>query len=335
METHSQTRHHRAVVTSIDTRKLVLFVLAALVLVAGSVACGDPLTTAQETQTAQATVATPVAIASAPPTTEAVATAPPATEAVATATPAVATATPEPAPTVEDEPTSVPDRVGHLPTPSSDSEAMYQGGHTYVDGRPASGKLVAFIGGQECGKGQSGFIATPNEAVLNIRVASAAERAGCGVPGATVSFTMDGQAVNETVDWAPGFQDPVDLSAGPAPAIYRGTFSLVAAFKSGLPGAKPSLMVVPYIDNLACGEAAETGMNLVDHARFLYRVLVRPDEVQNGCGREGVNVVLRLQVEGGPTVELATVPWQTLPVVQLPNVDLRNVVPRPPTETPQ
>jgi hypothetical protein len=322
METHSQTRHRRIIATSVVAPRLALFVLAALVLVAGSVACGDPLTMAQETQTA---VATPVAIASAAP----------ATEAIATATPAVEPATPEPVPTVEDEPTNVPDRMGHLPTPSSDSEAMYQGGYTYVDGRPASGKLVAFIGGQECGKGQSGFIVTRDEAMLNIRVASAAERAGCGVPGATVSFTMNGQAINETVDWAPGFQDPVDLSAGPAPAIYRGTFSLAAGFKSDLPGAKPSLMVVPYIDNLACGEAAETGMNLVDHARFVYRVLVRPDEVQTGCGRDGASVVLRLQVEGGPTVEFATVPWQTLPVVQVPNVDLRNVVPPPATEAAQ
>jgi hypothetical protein len=297
------------------TTKLVLFVLAALVLVAGSVACGDPLTMAQETQTAVADVATPVAIASAPPTTEAVASTAPAT-------------------TVEDEPTSVPDPVRHWPTASSDSEPMSLAGEIYVDGRPASGTLVAFIGGQECGKGQSGFAEDRGFFVVTVTVA--AERAGCGVPGAVVSFTMNGQAVNETVAWKPGVQDSaVALSAGPAIAIYRGSFSLVPGFKSGLPGAKPSLVVTPYIDGLACGDAVDAGVNLLDHARWVYQVVVDPEELRGGCGRDGASVVLQLQVEGGPSIDLATAPWQTLPVVQVPNVDLRSVVPPPATKAAQ
>jgi len=321
---HSQTRHHRAVVTSIDVRRLVLFVLAALVLVAGSVACGDPLTTAQETQTAQATVATPVAVASAPP----------ATEAVAAATPAVEPATPEPAPTVEDEPTNVPDPVRHWPTPSSDSEPMSLSGEIYVDGRSASGTLVAFIGGQECGKGESGF--TEDRGFFVVTLTAATAQPGCGVPGAVVSFTMNRQAVNETVAWKPGVQDAVvAFSAGPAIAIYRGSFSLVPGFKPLNPGSKPSLVVTPYIDGLACGDAVDAGVNLLDHARWAYQVVVGPEELRPGCGHDGASVVLQLQVEGGPNIDLATVPWQALPVVKVPNADLRSVVPRPPTEAAQ
>jgi hypothetical protein len=297
--------------------RIPLGIAALIALVAiPALACGDPLTAADETQTAQ-----PAVVASA------------AAAAEAEATPTAAPATPEPTPTLEDEPTSVPE-VYDLPTPASDAEAMALGGFTYVNARPAGGRLVAYIGGQECGRGTSGFMGDVQTAMFTFPVASDAERAGCGVPGAVISFTLDGQAVNETMEWQPGIQKDlvVYLSAGPRFAIYRGTFSLVGGFRSR-PNADAGLLVTPYVDGQRCGEAVPAGVYPQDHARFLYWVTVQPNELQAGCGREGASVVLRLQVEGGPSLDLATVPWQTLPVVPVPNVDLRRAIPAVPAST--
>src|SRR4051794_16452499 len=48
-----------------------------------------------------------------------------------------------------------------LPTANSDSDAMLIEGDVWVDARPASGELLAFINGKQCGRGQS--IRLPSE----------------------------------------------------------------------------------------------------------------------------------------------------------------------------
>jgi len=49
-----------------------------------------------------------------------------------------------------------------------------------------------------------------------IVIASDATAPGCGIPGAPITITVDGRAMNDTIPWQPGFQQPVTLIAGPA-----------------------------------------------------------------------------------------------------------------------
>jgi hypothetical protein len=56
----------------------------------------------------------------------------------------------------------------------------------------------AYVGGQECGEGETIFGWT------FLAVESGAAQPGCGVPGATVTFTIAGVPANETVVWVSG-----------------------------------------------------------------------------------------------------------------------------------
>jgi hypothetical protein len=205
---------------------------------------------------------------------------------------------------------------------------MALGGRLYMDARPANGRLLAFINGQQCGDGQSGVLSLGAPSTFAVAIKSDAQQAGCGVPGAAVTFTFNGRAINETVAWQPGWREErPTLSAGPVFALYFGTFRTHA-------GNPPPMLVVPYIAGLACGEAAVPQANPLNHLRWQYLVVVDPEELHPGCGRAGADVTLRLQVEGQADIDVTTVPWQTLPEVDLANVDLSGQVPITPGPIP-
>lgn len=290
-----------------------LIALIALALSVASLAgvCGEPTP-----------AATPVANTATAPAPTGTATPVTATVLMASDTPVAPSpaeaASATPIPTVEEEPTSVPNRRHQLPTASSQAQAMALGGTVYVDGQPAHGRVAAFIAGRRCGEGQSITFPDSEAPEFAVIIKSDADQSGCGIPGAEITFTVNDLAVNETLVWQPGYLlDPVALSAGPAIAIYAGSMSL-------RPGDVPSPKLVPYIDGVVCGEGAVPYLSLQDHARWIYHVVVDPDGLRAGCGRDGAFVSLRLQIEGQPDIDIATVPWQPLPAVQVANVDLRS-----------
>lgn len=213
------------------------------------------------------------------------------------------------------EPTSAPDRRTHLPKSNSQSDPMLLGGHAYVDARPAEGKILGFIGGQQCGDGQSTSL--PGDDVLFVvRIASDFEQPGCGKRGVAVTFTINGRAADQTIPWQPGFQeDDAALSAGFKVAIYVGSVQIGA-------GEPPPMRVVPFVDGVECGAGVSPAFSAQNHARWVFRITVDPAEVRAGCGADGANVTIRLQVEGRPDIELTTIPWEGASV-QLSNVDLR------------
>lgn len=254
----------------------------------------------------------------------------PTATATPTRTPTIApSATPEPSATPqptspEPEPTKA--RVlAHFPTPSSDADAMVIGGSIWVDARGAEGEVLAFINGRQCGRGQSVRLNSEPPApfpTFVMSIASDAQQPGCGVPGSNVTVTLNGRPMNDTIVWQPGFQQPLRLIAGPAFAQYSGKLRLD-------PGLPPRMYVDAFIGGVLCGGPIYVGL-LFEQMVVDYTVVVDPEELRTGCGREGVEVDLIMTVEGQPDVDLGHEVWRPGAFVERPTVDLSGRIPTRP-----
>jgi hypothetical protein len=127
---------------------------------------------------------------------------------------AEATATPGD-PLIETTPLSLTPRAS---APAS----MFLGGSLWTDAEQPAGEVLAFIDGVQCGDGQQGLLPDSFSPSFTLIVRSDSEQAGCGVPGAEVTVTLNGRAMNERVAWQSGFREPVTLIAGPPFAVYGG-----------------------------------------------------------------------------------------------------------------
>jgi len=265
------------------------FVLAATACALALTGCGNPPTTAEQTQTAQAGAATTM--------------------------PSAATAAPSASPTIV--PVATPPSVFGFPeravlrTPASQSDTMFLGGTLWVDARPVEGVVIAYIGGRECGRGKSFTLPDSGGPSFLVTVASDGDQPGCGRPGAEINMTVNGLAVNDPVSWQPGFQQPLNLVVGPAFAQYRGEFRFG--------GARVPLAVVPYVDGIVCGKQLN---GFQGDGQVGYHVVVDSEELRPGCGRAGVAVTLMLQFKGQPDVVLDVVSWQAGAIVRRPIVDV-------------
>lgn len=284
-----------------------LLVVGMLLLAGASLAavCGNP---DAETPTAELT-----SVAS---------TSPAIPTAAATDTPIIETATapagtPVPTATLEDEPTSAPERINHLPTPVSSAEPMLLGGRMYVDARPATGPVLAYVNGLQCGEGRA-YNLVDVRGAFTIRIESDSTERGCGMPGADVSFTINGRAIDQVVSWQPGYQEsPATLSAGFQIGVYSGSLTVGSADVS-------SARVVPYVGDVVCGDEASGVIDPQQRARWVFKITVDSEDVRAGCGRLGADVTFRLENGNQPAVVIAVVPWQPLPPVELANVDVRS-----------
>jgi hypothetical protein len=81
-------------------------------------------------------------------------------------------------------------------------------GRLTVNGRSGLGeRITAFIGGVVCGTGYA-----DSNGSYRVDVLSADERPGCGVPGATVQFQVEGVMSAQTATWRNGAFTAVDLA---------------------------------------------------------------------------------------------------------------------------
>jgi len=264
---------------------LVAVLTAGTLLGVGAV-CGSGSQTSQEATTAIGTTAADTATAEQP---------------------AVA-ATPEPT-----------RELATLPTAASSDEPMILGGTLWVDARPAVGEVLAFINGAQCGRGQSGILPSePPSAVSTfvIQVESDSTQPGCGVPGAQVTLTVSGRAMNDSIPWQPGFQQAVSRIAGPPFGTYYGMLTA-----DSIP---PRSVVLPYVGDTLCGAILEL---VTPNAQTLaWSVVVDPTELNPECGRAGAEVQFHLRVEGKPDVVFATEAWVARIGNQLPTADVTAAV---------
>jgi hypothetical protein len=98
----------------------------------------------------------------------------------------------------------------HHPIHTGPPYASFGGGLTcrgepcidFVVGPASAPEVVAYIDGKPCGShGVSGWLIT---SYYTVNVASAEAMAGCGTPGAVVTFTIDGAPAKETGIWVVG-----------------------------------------------------------------------------------------------------------------------------------
>lgn len=203
------------------------------------------------------------------------------------------------------------------PLPGSDMGIL---GRVWIDGKRSPAEVRAFIDGQQCGEGTAGSISTPPDPIFVFAISSDAHQPGCGVPGATVTFTIDGRPANETITWQPGASEQrFTLSAGARIAVYEGTLRLDR-------GRPPAMSITPLIDGVVCGDPVAPQFNPAD-VKWSYLVVVDSEELRPGCGHDGAAVSLRLEVQGQAAIDIAAPAWKPLPPIQILTVDLAGQIP--------
>jgi hypothetical protein len=179
-------------------------------------------------------------------------------------------------------------------------------GIAWINGAPVSEqpriRIRAFIDGLEC-TAPGGILPTdqtPNTFLIGVAPASLVP--GCGEPGKTVRFTINGQPANETVTWKPlaarwgpdepppppGFQAPwqeQDLTVGASFAY----FITAAVDETDFPVFIDARSLRASIDGEECGR----GIGSVWASIIL---VIRSREMTPDCGYEGATIVL--DVEG-------------------------------------
>ena len=294
-------------------RPLVRRILPALAAVVTAVSalgagiCGDPTQEPEPTATPSATrveINTPAAL---PPTNAAL-------------------ANPTIQPTVTAMPTSGPI---DLPTPSSPAETMGLTGSVWVDARPVEGEVIASINGVECGKTLSlRPQSDPPDPIpgFTIAIASHQDKDGCGRPGDLVVVTINGRVVSGSIPWARGFQQPIDLVAGPPFMLLYGAIVIDTPY--------PGMHVTPFVNGNVCGKQVAS---LAGPLKWSYQLVVDPEELATGCGGEGATIELVLEAAGQSSIPLGSFGWSPSGSVRVPDVVIGQPEPSPQTttETPQ
>jgi hypothetical protein len=133
-------------------------------------------------------------------------------------------------------------------------------------------------------------------------VVSAEEEEGCGQESAEVRFRVDGAMANQTAQWRDQDSATVDLFFGPDLAVFGGAVSVYRP-DTTYTMAPEGTSVQAYAGDQLCGEStiftAHPGPNM-------YQIVVLPDALRAGCGREGASV--RFSVGGEAANERAV--WQ-------------------------
>ncbi len=193
----------------------------------------------------------------------------------------------------------------------------------------AMGKeVVARISGKDCGNGiVQGIIDGPLATYYGVEVKSDSQVAGCGTEGATVDFYIDGRPAKPAGVWKAGASQRLDIWAGPDFAAFSGYLLL-----NGEPWPLSCYLlcfgpvVKALLGPVGCGEKQVEGLLVSAYYSVL---IVLPDSLRQGCGREGD--VVRFTVDGSAANETAA--WSP----GFHSLDLSvgaPVSPRPQTPTP-
>lgn len=201
-------------------------------------------------------------------------------------------------------------------------------GTAWVDGRPGGGRIEARVGTVVCGDATTlGMVdAGPS---YNLAVASETEKAGCGRPGAVITFFVDGRQANETATWdsAAGKSQSLTLMVGAPFAQFWG--------KAAIAAISGDDRVVPYVGDKPCGRQVSSWMG--SESPYGYQVVVYSADQQAGCGTESAEVTFKLLDGQGKLIAVAPEKgvWHAWDgESQLPRLDLtmvRTNIRMPPT----
>ncbi len=155
------------------------------------------------------------------------------------------------------------------------------GGTAWLNGQNSNGPIVAKIGQQVCGTAVVYTI--PDDGIsYRVEVASDQAIAGCGTPGATVTFFVAGQEAQETAVWQPGESENLTLIAGPSFSSFTGLLTINRRLTSE--------KLEAFAGNIACGEWNHwIGVG----PQYSYAVNVLSNQ-QAGCGTEGASISFKM-----------------------------------------
>lgn len=193
-------------------------------------------------------------------------------------------------------------------TPSAQQIDTFRG-QAWLNGRQVGGPIAAKIGGVDCGEPSTSVTPADSTAsVYTIAVLSNDVRAGCGTPGAIITFFVQGVQASQTATWQAGAQETLILIAGPPFGTFSGTMSSSRAVGGS---------VVPFVNGQPCGY--DEGGGFIDPAHN-YSVIVFSTQQQAGCGAEGAQVNFKLLDGAGNVVGVAqqTGVWHAWDVLSAP-----------------
>lgn len=167
------------------------------------------------------------------------------------------------------------------------SEFMELTGALWADaGLARHGALVeAKIGDRLCAR-STGHSRVYGQTEFALTIPAAEEHPGCGTPGATMRFYIDGRQANERFSWTRSSDEAparVSLTVGPAFAAYSGTV------KTQDGREPPQGLVQAYVDGTLCGELV--WLNYGNEFGWPTKPLILPSaEFWSGCGVAGAEV---------------------------------------------
>jgi len=203
-----------------------------------------------------------------------------------------ASPTPEPTPVLT--PTAPPD----LPVARFSASA-------WVDARPSWEPVEARIGDMVCGGDTYPPVAPPGAHLPShhIEVVSDSVIAGCGKPGATITFFVGGRRANETAIWYPSGESypHLDLVVGAPFGRFYG--DVLVELPPGWAGSPSLGQLVPFIGGVACGYQFSDWRG--EGPAYGYMVVVYSRELKAGCGSEGAEVTFKMVNRDGSVAAVA------------------------------
>ena len=200
-----------------------------------------------------------------------------------------------PTPTVTPTTTATP-----APTPIAGTlspDLAYFSITLWVDAQQSGQHVVAEIGDVVCGGETQEPIMPVDSGTIShsVVVKSDAAIPGCGKPGATITFSVDGRKAARTAQWLSGQYQFLTLLVGPPFMRFGGDVTA--------PQLTGSELLAPYVGDKRCGAGFDIWLGL--GPVFGYVVEVYPQELRPGCGVEGAQVTFKLLDADGNVVAVA------------------------------
>ncbi len=182
-------------------------------------------------------------------------------------------------------------------------------GYAWIDGQPLiGGDVRAYINGNDCTAGARELfrdILAPS--IWQLSVLSSAYRAGCGVSGEPISFTINGRAAILTLNqvteevpaWGPdqASHPRYQLIAGPPFSTFEAFAIAVDVDGDRRPDSVPGAVIEAFVGEVRCGRLV-----MLDFS--LQYISVASSRLQPGCGVPGSPITFTLS--GVPVKSLIT-----------------------------